>query len=484
MIDELVLGIDLSTHGVKVLAVDSGGRLHANAQAGYERYIAAGGVQEQPLEPVWEAVCRAISQLVSALPDPTRIAGLSITHQRGTLVVLDIHEQLLGPTICDSDTRSWAQAHWLQREVGGKRLYQLSGCPPLPFNGLTKILWWRQTHPEMTHQVGYWLSMQDWLAWRMTGKLTSSPGSALRLGVLNIQQPQQYSSEVLALAHIPVDTLLPLVPFGKSLGRIQSQPSKETGLPVGLPVFPSPGDQAAALMGSGALASCRALVNLGTSFLTSFSVDGFIEIPANIPATLEVLPDGIYALELGEGAGTNVLDWLRLNLLDLPSITALNDLAAASPAGANGLRVIPHWWAILDDQRQGVIEGLHSYHTRADLVRATFEGLVFELRRAWEKLEHCTMDSPRQLAVCGGASSNRLLCQMIADVLDRPLVLPVCRECSALGAAMSAACALGWYENITTAVERMSHSMETIRPQPADRDFYQQAYLNYFSDHS
>jgi sugar (pentulose or hexulose) kinase len=478
--EELVIGIDLSTHGVKVLAVDAGGESHAEAHASYERVVAAGGVQEQPLEPVWQAVCQAVGMMMHSLPDRAKVVGLSVTHQRGTVVALDSSGQPMGAAICDSDTRSWPQANWLRTQVGAEHLYQLTGCPPFPFNGLSKMLWWCQTFPDQIHRLGHWLSMQDWLVWRLTGELMSSPGSAMRLGVLDIHNPQRYSDEVLSLADIPESTLPRLVPFGRCLGRIRPGPGREAGLPDGVPVFPSPGDQPAALIGSGALAADGALISLGTSFLTSFPLPEFVQTPAELPATLEVLPDGTYAMEFGEGAGTNVLDWLRVNLLGLSRVSDLDALASDSPPGANGLRVVPHWWAIMDDRRAGSIHGLHSHHTRSDLVRASFEGLVYELRNAWDRLEACNRVAPSEVAICGGASSSRYMAQMIANVFDRPVRRSDKVECSALGAAVTAAYALGWDESLVGAVEAMKPDSEVLLPDPPARDFYQRAYSAYF----
>jgi sugar (pentulose or hexulose) kinase len=479
MRNDLVLGIDLSTHAVKVVAVSADGELCAVSQSGYERLITAGGVQEQPLEPVWAAACQALHTVLDGLEHRTRIAGLSITHQRGTLIGIDIHGNPLGPAICDSDTRSWDQCRWLEKEVGGNWLYQRTGCPPMPFNGLTKILWWLREQPETGYQVAHWLSVQDWMVWKLSGALHSSPGSALRMGLLDIQQPLSYAGDVLSLTSIVPETLPSLVPFGHPLGTVSSNASNETGLPAGLPIFPAPGDQPAALAGSGALNIQAALANLGTSFLLSFPVDQFVPPLPTGRYTLEVLPGNTYALELGKGAGTNVLDWLRHNLLAVPGLAAFNELEASSPPGANGLYVVPHWWAIHDEQHAGRIEGLRSHHTRADVVRATLESLVYEIRRSWEELEMTGVLLPAQIVVCGGASNDEILCQIIADVLSLPVFRPVTTEASALGAAISAALGLDWFDNLKTAAAHMAHCQKWLQPEPSRAAFYQDAYRNY-----
>lgn len=478
---ELVLGLDLGTHGVKAVAVDREGAIRARSLAFYDRITQPGGVQEQPLEAVMAGVLQALREVVATIPAGHCLAGMAVTHQRGTLVTLDKADCPIGPAVCDSDIRSWPQARWLADQVGAQELYSLTGCPPLPFNGLTKILWWRHAFPEKEDIVSAWLSIQDWLVHLLTGERLSSPGAALRQGVIDIRQPEHYASSLLERLEMDPSQFWQLRPFGQLLGVVSSKFSAACGLPAGLPVFPAPGDQPAALLGSGALASGAAAANLGTSFLLSFPVTGFIPYSPGTLYTLEVLPDGCYALEFGEGAGTNVLDWLRTNLLEVSSVEALDALATSSPPGAHGLRVLPHWWAALDDHRCGVIVGLTSSLTRADLARATLEALAFELRRVWDIMTTNTSLAPQEVALFGGASRNALLCQILAALFERPVYRPTTPEASALGAALSAAVGLGWYRDYAAAAAVVKREA-VVEPTQALQDFYQEAYLAYLSD--
>ncbi len=476
---DLVLGIDLSTHGVKVLAVDATGKIHAQAEAGYARTVLPEGVQEQPLEPVEAAFFQAIRQVIKSLAPGERINGLAVTHQRGTVIGLDDDNLPLGPAVCDSDMRSWPQARSLADHIGAATLYERTGCPPLPFNGLTKILWWQQERPESARRVAHWISVQDWAVHLLTGELLTSPGSAMRMGVLDIHNPLSYATDLLEKLDIPLETFLPLRPFGQPIGFICSKAARTSGLPEALPVFPAPGDQPAAVLGTGALANLAAAINLGTSFLLSFPVNDYVPPSLNNLYTLEVLPDGCYALELGEGAGTNVLDWLRLTLLELPSVDSLNELAGKSQPGAHGLVVIPHWWAALNDKSAGVIYGLTSSHTRADLVRATLEGLAYEMRIMWEKLATASGSNPTQVYVCGGAARSDLLCNILAAVLDRPVQRGETAEASALGSAMAAAVGLRWFPNHSSAAKAFCRLETRFIPKQEECNYYRERYQNY-----
>jgi sugar (pentulose or hexulose) kinase len=478
---ELVLGIDLGTHGTRVLAVDAQGTLHARGVQLYKRDIQSGGIQEQPLGPVWRALCDAIRQTLTGLGPNERVIGLAATHQRGTVVALDADHHPIAPAVCDSDTRSVPYAQWLAEHIGAERLYHLTGCPPLVFNGLTKILWWRAEKPQEATKVKYWTSLQDWIVLQLTGRAVSHPGAALRMGVLDIQEPKRYADELLGALELG-GYFMPLVGWNRPLGRISTAAAQETGLESGIPVFAAPGDQPAAVLGTGALARGDAVINLGTSFLISIPTDSFVPQGGRLNCTLEVLPADAYALELGSGAGANVLDWLWTTLFELAPVEELMAYATASHRGARGVRVMPLWWGALDSQLTGGISGLRSDHTRADVVRATLEGLACEVRWIWERITSAFGRAPEGVALCGGLSRNDLFCQILTDTLERPLYRVTTADASAFGAAVSAAVGLNWYTSVREAARGMSCRRHEFVSDDAGVTFFQNRYQQYLSE--
>jgi len=481
MRENVVIGLDLSTHGAKALAVSKTGNVVALAEKGYHRIVGVDGSHIQPMEEMADAVIESLRGLTEKLGTSIRIEGMSITHQRGTLIGADEYGNPVVPTVCDSDTRAWQQAKHIQDAYPRQKLFNRTGCPPVPFNGLMKILWWYQQNPQQAALVRWWMSVQDWAVWLLSGCFNSSPGSAMRMGVLNIHQPFEYEEQLLEELHIPLETFLSLKPFGKEVGSVSSKMSDLTGLPPGLPIFPAPGDQPAAVLGTNATGLQAATINLGTSFLLSFVLQRTEIQPGEIFSTLEILPENYYALEYGEGAGTNILDWLRNNLLAINSIDALNKIAGDSKRGASGVVVVPHWWAIMDTNRCGIITGLRSHNTRGDVVRATYEGLAYEVRICWEKLAGITGESPSSVAVCGGASQNDLFCSILASVVNKPVYRTACKEASAFGAAITAAAGVGWNSSVFTAAEQMVHVETTIPPDLDDSKFYKDSFQNYLT---
>ncbi|MGE0686638.1 MAG: FGGY-family carbohydrate kinase, partial [Dehalococcoidia bacterium] len=102
----------------------------------------------------------------------------------------------------------------------------------------------------------------------------------------------------------------------------------------------------------------------------------------------------------------------------------------------------PHW----GPDARGAIFGLTGASTKAHLVRAALESIVFQAQDVIE-----TMGAGntvlRELRVDGGAAANDMLMQMQADLSGRPVVRPASIESTAMGAAYLAGLATGFWQD-------------------------------------
>jgi sugar (pentulose or hexulose) kinase len=77
------------------------------------------------------------------------VAGLGITHQRGTVIPVDEDCRPLATAFSDSDTRALDAAGFLRQGIDPAAYYDVSGCPVVSFNGFAKVLWCRKTYPSV-----------------------------------------------------------------------------------------------------------------------------------------------------------------------------------------------------------------------------------------------------------------------------------------------------------------------------------------------
>ena len=131
----------------------------------------------------------------------------------------------------------------------------------------------------------------------------------------------------------------------------------------------------------------------------------------------------------------------------------LETAAAQLPPGADGLLVLPYWTGALtpywDSNARGVVR-------RADRDRTARRTSTGRCWRGWRSSSACSPTGPRrwlekpieQIVVLGGGSRSAVWCQIIADVLRRPLLVATRARGTCLGSGMLAAAAVGLHPSI------------------------------------
>lgn len=465
----VLLGVDAGTHGVRILALRLPDLAVVAESAGIYSRTLADGVQELEAQALERAFAQALEGL--ALPPDTEAAGLGVTHQRGTMIPVDDQGRPLAPAFCDSDERALDAAGYRLSGIDPEAYYRRSGCPVVSFNGFSKILWCKKHLPELWRKTAAWLSPQDYLLSRLSGQPRLSEGSVLRSGFLDVHRRTVWRD------------LLPGEPFlqlectavGQRCGTVSEAWSARYPLLRGTALFAVPGDQPAALLGSGAGGRIQAM-NLGTTFVASASAEKPAEDPAGL-ITTEVLPAGRYAPEFGTGAGGQFLDFLT-GLLGSGDWARLEAEAAAVPAGAQGMRVVPLLWQVTSAGVDGCVTGLRPFHTRGHLFRAAYEGLAYEARLSLEKLSGCA-GAPEALRVFGGLSDSELFLKILASVLGIPVEASAHKQASALGAGLTCALGLGLLADLSALRTAAGAPRRVYHPNGEERASYEQEFRRY-----
>jgi xylulokinase len=448
--DTYVLAVDLGTGGPKVAVVSATGRIvaHAFEAVGLE-LTDDGGAEQSPLA-WWDAI---VSSTRRALADsdvaPERIVGLGCTSQWSGTVPVDGAGDPIGPAIIWMDSRG---AHAVRETVRGtlnvqgysasklaRWVRRTGGIPSLSGKDpVGHIHFLRERRPDVYAAAAVFLEPVDYLNLRLTGLARASHDSITAHWVTDNRDigAVRYDDALVELAGLERSTLPELVPTGSVLGGLAPGPATELGLRPGTPVVAGTGDLHSAAVGSGAVADFDAHLYIGTSswischvpFKKTDALTNIASIPSGIP--------GRYLVADEHETGGACLTWLRDNMLFPGDALAaggapegffgtLNDLAASVPTGSHGVLFTP--W--LNGERSPVDDhtiraGFHNISlssTRADMVRAVFEGVA--LNSAWllgavEKFCKRRFDS---LAFVGGGANSDLWSQMHADATGRTI---------------------------------------------------------------
>ena len=446
-----VLAVDLGTGGPKSAVLSATGRVAAHAFEAVGIHLSEDGGAEQSPQEWWDAVVASARRALqeSGVP-PERVVGVGCTSQWLGTVPVDGDGAAIEPAIIWMDSRGARAvrekvrgaavniqgyapsklARWV-RKTGA--IPSLSGKDPVGH-----IHFLREQRPDVYRASAVFLEPVDYLNLRLTGLARASHDSITAHWVTDNRDINdiRYDDGLIELAGLERAKLPDLVPTGSVLGGIATGAADEIGLLPGTPVVAGTGDLHSAAVGSGAVGDFDAHLYIGTSSWISCHVpfkktDALTNV-ASIPSGLP----GRYVVADEHETGGACLTWFRdtvafprdaLGGAAAPDdfFAVLNEVAASVPAGAHGVLFTP--WLngertpVDDHTIRGGFHYLALSSTRADMVRAVFEGVA--LNSAWlldpvEKFCKKRFDS---LAFIGGGANSDLWCQIHADALGRTI---------------------------------------------------------------
>ncbi len=457
----LVVAVDCSTTSAKAIVWDPSGARVASASAPLPLSTPQLGFGEQNPTDWWSATAEAIRTVVAGV-DAERIVAVSVTHQRESFACLDEDDEPVRPAMLWLDVRARDQVD----RFGTARVHELTGKPANPTPAWYKLLWIAENEPQTLVRTRRVVDVHGYLLQRMTGIWATSTASADPLGLVDLATGD-YSDELLDAVGLERSQLCELLEPGELVGHLTPEAATELGLLPDTVVVTGAGDGQCAGLGAGVVAPGRAYLNLGTG-LISGTVSSTYAPSAAYRALMGAVP-GTYDYELFIGAGTYMVTWFVDTFLEPPGVGGSTpgglelhweQQAAQIAPGADGLVVVPYWNGALtpywDARARGIMVGLTGAHGRAHIYRAILEGIAFELRLCVEHAER-TLDEPiAEFVTMGGGSRSPFWCQLLADVLQRPIVLAGQDEATCLGAAMLAAAGAGLHGSIEQASAAMS----------------------------
>ena len=477
---DLLLGLDASTTSVKAVVFDTAGVVVSAGRAGVDTLTPRPAWHEQRAGQWWQSACAALRQAVQGI-DPRRLAGMSISIQRETFVLVDGQGRELGSALVWMDERAASLLSEIDARCGADKIHAASGKPLSANLTLSKLYWILKNNPARAEAArGVW-DVHAYLSARLCGSAVTSWGCADPGGLLDMPRRAWNEDLIRALGYDPA-IFPPLFAPGQICGRVSAGAAQETGLPEGLPLAAGLGDGQAAALGAGVTKPGEAFLNLGTAVVSGLCADEYTTDRAF--RTHFAGMNGYYDLETVLLGGTYTISWFLERFVGTVQgkparAEEFEALALAIPPGAHGLVLVPYWNSAMspywDPHAPGLVVGWRGVHTPAHLYRAILEGIAFELRLQLEAVAFALGAGKQavRLTAVGGGAASPLWRQIIADISGLPLVLAAEREASALGAAMLAGSGVGLFASPAEAARAMAHASSAFaEPEPARRAFY------------
>jgi xylulokinase/glycerol kinase len=379
--------------------------------------------------------------------------------------------------------------------MGSEEIYVRTGLRIDPYFSLPKLLWFRDTMPEIYWRARYFLTPHDFIVHQLTGQFCTDWTQASRTMLFNISR-FEWDADLAGAFGVDIGKLPPISAPGTVVGTIGRGAAHRLGVSQGLPVVLAGGDQQAAALGLGALRQGQIAVNSGTgSFITAPLAEPLWDPQRRVLLTTAASGKS-WLLEAGVLTSGAVYRWMRDVLAgystgraaEADSYDQLNRLASQSRVGANGLLVLPHfagsaapYW---DPVARGIIFNLTLAHSTADVVRAVLEGIAIEVGKNLSIIE-ALLDATRaptgktairEVRVGGGVARCDLFNRIQADVYGCRVIPAEIDESTSLGAAILAAVAMDIYPDVEAAYVGMhaSNLVAGHEPDPNTHAAYQE----------
>ncbi|MBF6339984.1 glycerol kinase GlpK [Nocardia abscessus] len=452
-----VLAIDQGTTSTRCILFDQRARLVGVAQRRHRQHYPRPGWAEQDALEIWRDVERIVPQ---AMRDSgvaaDRIAALGIANQRETTVVWDRRTGIpIGRAIVWQDVRTEELVRELEGKPGAARIRELCGLPLAGYFAAPRLRWILDSVPGVRERAerGEVLfgTMETWLIWNLTGgpdgglHLTDVTNASRTL-LMNLST-RTWDAELLEFFGIPARMLPRIQPSIASYGTTRR-------VVPGIPIAAALGDQHAALFGQTCFARGETKCTYGTGgFLMMNTGPELVRSEHGLLTTIgyQIGPEPVYALEGPIAVTGSLVQWVRDNIGLVTSAPEIETLARTVEDNG-GCYVVPafsglyapHWRG----DARGLIAGLTSYITKGHIARAVLEATAWQTRDVVEAMNADSGLQAAALRVDGGMTSNNLLMQIVADVLDVPVSRPFVAETVSLGAAYAAGLAVGYWPDL------------------------------------
>lgn len=474
-----VLALDQGTTSSRAILFDHEQHMVGVSQQEFtQHYPQPGWVEHDPME-IWSSQYGVMTEVLARTGiEPAQLAAIGITNQRETTIIWD---RATGRPIYNAIVwqcrRSAPIAEELARTVGAETIQRKTGLRPDAYFSGTKIRWILDHVPGAQQRAERgelaFGTVDTWLIYKLTGGKVhvTDRTNASRTMLYNIHT-LEWDTDLCKALNIPMSML----PEVKSSSEVYGT-CNLSGVEV--PISGAAGDQQAALFGQCCFepgstkntygTGCFLLMNTGRRIVDS--ENGLLTtIAASAGNQVE------YALEGSVFLGGAVIQWLR-DELGLIRDSADSEYFARKVPDTGGVYVVPaftglgapHW----DMYARGAILGMTRGTNRNHIIRAALESIAFQSDDVLRAMQADTgLDIP-VLKVDGGASANNLLMQFQSDISGVTVNRPMVRETTALGAAMLAGLAVGFWESTADLEEKWELDKEFnawMPPEQVDRE--------------
>lgn len=490
-----LLGIDIGSTMVKAALVDVRGRELAVAARKVEHTARQPGWDEVDMDTLWQDTADVIREtLEKASVPPDSIAAVTCTGHGNGLFLVDASGNPVRAGIGSGDSRAASYVERWDRECLDRLLPKImQRLWPAQPNAL--LAWLKDHEPEAVRNARWLFMVKDFIRFRLTGQAAMEITDLTGTSLIDVGRGG-YDLEVLdAWGLTDLDRIMPpIVQSAELCGTITPEAARETGLAAGTPVAGGMFDIDACGLAVGMVDESTLCMVAGTwgnnQYISKTPV-----VSRDIFMTTRYSVPGYYLMLEGSATSASNLEWFVTNFFDADKKLLMldaketrdvfdlcNDLVASTCSCGptdSGITFLPYLYGTpVSIRGKGCFFGLDGSHTRADLLRAIYEGVVFGHRWHVEQLLRFR-SMPGAIRLTGGACKSSVWMQIFADILQTTIEVPAGSELGALGAAICGSVTVGLHKSYEAACEAMVRIDRRYEPNRENRAVYDEKYARF-----
>ncbi len=359
------------------------------------------------------------------------------------------------------------EAEEIEAHFGTRRVYEVTGQPEITATWpASKLLWVRKNRPDVFKKIKKVFLLEDWILYRLTGNFVTEPTMQSSTIYYDIHN-RTWWGEMLAFIGIGESVLPTVVESATRVGEYE-----------GIAVVAGALDQIAGTIGVGVTDEHTISEMTGTIMAICVLKDKApaFDPTSIVPCHLHAIK-GKYCMILWSATAGMALKWFRQQFAADVSFKDLDGLAAAVPAGCDGMSMLPYFCGSTipnyNPNATATFTGITLSHTKAHFARAIMEAVAFMLR---SNLEYVGVGENSSIRITGGAASSPFWAGMKADVTGQTLSTVSEQETACLGTAILAMVGVGRYATIEEATKNTVTVKSTYAPSGTD---YEAAYRRF-----
>ncbi|MDR0885658.1 MAG: gluconokinase [Clostridiales Family XIII bacterium] len=492
---DIFIGVDIGTTSTKSVAFSSSGKDLFKSNIEYPLYQKVPEMAEQDPDEIFSAVIESLYQVVAQVkvnyPEVREddIKLVSFSSAMHSLILLDKNYTPLTNVITWADNRSEKYVAPLKESGKGKEIFLRTGTPIHPMSPLLKLIWLKNDEKELFDKASYFVGIKEYVHYRLTGELKVDYSIASATGLFNLKN-LAWDEEALKITGVKETQLAVPVETTYQFEKLREAYAEIIGISDRVPFVIGASDGCLSNLGVNAIKPGEVALTIGTSGAVRVVIDE-PRVDENERLFCYALTKDKWVIGGPVNNGGIVFRWIRDTFYEAEKTISdsrgedvydvMTQAAANLPAGSEGLICLPFLGGerapLWDANARGTYFGLTRAHGRDHILRATLEGIVFNLYTVLQAVEE-TSGKSVSIKATGGFARSSVWRQILSDVFDREVVIPESYESSCLGAVVLGMYGLGIVDSLEV-VGDMVGVTNAHKPISQNADVYKELYVIY-----